>query len=67
MQVRFSTYCVQGFNAESCTFNAQDSKIIIVIVQVEAVKIYVAFKMYGAQENERRDETQFTTKIFMGF
>jgi hypothetical protein len=40
--------------------NGQGSKVIIVVVQVGAVKIYVA-SSGGAQE--RRDETQFTTKI----
>ncbi len=43
------------------TFNAQGSRIIIVVVQVGAVKIYVAaLKALG--KNERQDETQ-PTKI----
>jgi hypothetical protein len=48
-------------------FNAQGSRIIIVIVQVGAVKMYVAAveahrkKRLGQQE--RQDESQFTTKI----
>jgi intracellular sulfur oxidation DsrE/DsrF family protein len=37
------------------TFNAQDSRVIIVVAQVGAVK--------ALREKERQDETQFTTKI----
>ncbi len=44
------------------TFNAQGSKSIIVVVQVGAVKIYVAV-VEALREKERRDETQFVTKI----
>jgi hypothetical protein len=40
--------------------NGQGSRVIIVDVQVGAVKIYVA-SSGGAEE--RGDETQFTTKI----
>jgi hypothetical protein len=43
-------------------FNAQGSRVITVVVQVRAVKIYVAANG-GAQEKGRRDETQLTTKI----
>jgi hypothetical protein len=43
-------------------FNAQGSRIIIVIVQVGAVKIYVA-AVEALRKKERGDETQFTTKI----
>jgi hypothetical protein len=48
------------------TFDAQGSRLIIVIVHLGAVKIYVAG---GAQEKERQDETQFTTEIdrFLSF
>jgi len=43
-------------------FNAQGSRVIIVIVQVGAVKIYVA-AVEALRKKERRDETQCTTKI----
>jgi hypothetical protein len=37
-------------------------RLIIVVVQVGAVKIYVA-AMEALRKKERGDETQFTTKI----
>jgi hypothetical protein len=40
-------------------FNAQGSRLIIVIVQLGAVKLYVA----AMKALMRQDETQFTTKI----
>jgi hypothetical protein len=43
-------------------FNAQGSRLIIVVVQVGAVKIYVA-EVEALRKKERQDETQFTTKI----
>jgi hypothetical protein len=43
-------------------FNAQGSRIIIVVVRIGAVKIYVAV-VKALREKERGDETQFTTKI----
>jgi hypothetical protein len=43
-------------------FNAQGSRVITVIVQVGAVKIYVA-AVEALRKKERPDETQFTTKI----
>jgi hypothetical protein len=43
-------------------FNAQGSRIIIIIVHVRAVKIYVA-AVEALMKKERGDETQFTTKI----
>jgi hypothetical protein len=43
-------------------FNAQGSRILIVVVQVRAVKIYVA-SVEAPREKERQDETQFTIKI----
>jgi hypothetical protein len=43
-------------------FNAQGSRVIIVVVQVGAVKIYVA-AMEALRKKERQDETEFTTKI----
>ncbi len=46
-------------------FNAQGSRLVIVIVQLGAVKIYVA-AVEALRKKERQDETQFTTK-FDGF
>jgi len=43
-------------------FNAQGSRVIIVVVQVGIVKIYVA-AVELLRKKERHDETQFTTKI----
>jgi len=43
-------------------FNAQGSRVIIVVVQVGAMKIYIA-AVEVLREKERGDETQFTTKI----
>jgi hypothetical protein len=43
-------------------FHAQGSRIIIVVLQVGAVKIYVA-AVQVLRKKERWDETQFTTKI----
>ncbi len=43
-------------------FNAHRSRVIIVVVQGGAEKIYVA-AVAGAQEKETHDETQFTTKL----
>jgi hypothetical protein len=42
--------------------NAQGLRLIIVVVQVGAVKIYVA-AVEALRESEREDETQFATKI----
>jgi hypothetical protein len=49
-------------------FNAQGSRLTIVVVQLGAVKIYVA-AMEALRRKEREDETQFTTKIngFLSF
>jgi hypothetical protein len=49
-------------------FNAQGLRQIIVVVQLGAVKIYVA-AVEVLRKNERQDETQFTTKIdgFLSF
>jgi hypothetical protein len=44
-------------------FNAQGSRVIIVIVQVGAVKIYAAAAVEALRKKERPDETQFTTQI----
>jgi hypothetical protein len=48
--------------------NAQGSRLIIVVVQVRAVKTYVA-AVEALRQKERQDETQFTTKIdgFLSF
>jgi len=43
-------------------FNTQGLRIIIVVVQVGAVKIYAAV-VEALRKKERQDETQFTTKI----
>ncbi len=43
-------------------FNAQGPRVIIVVVQVGAVKIYVA-AVEALNKKERGDEIQFTTKI----
>jgi len=44
------------------TFNAQELRIIITVVQVRAAKIYGAV-VEALGKKERQDETQFTTKI----
>jgi hypothetical protein len=44
-------------------FNAQGSSLIIAVVQLGAVKIYVA-AVEALRRKERQDETQFTTKIY---
>ncbi len=49
-------------NLWNSAFNAQGSRAIIVVVQVGAVKTYVA-AMEALREKERQDETQLTTKI----
>ncbi len=43
-------------------FSAQGSRVIIVVVQAGALKIYVAV-VEALRKKERQDETQFTTKI----
>jgi hypothetical protein len=43
-------------------FNAQGSRVIRVVVQAGAVKIYVA-AVEALRKKETQDETQFTTKI----
>jgi hypothetical protein len=46
-------------------FNAQGLRLIAVVVQLGAVKIYVATMeaLEAVGKKERQDETQFTTKI----
>jgi len=43
-------------------FNAQGSRLIMLVVQVGAVKIYAA-AVEALRKKERQYETQFTTKI----
>jgi hypothetical protein len=43
-------------------FNAQGSRVILIIVQVRAVKKYVAV-VEALRRKERQDETQFTSII----
>jgi len=43
-------------------FNAQGSRVIIIIVQVGSVKIYVT-AVEALMKKERQGETQFTTEI----
>jgi hypothetical protein len=45
-------------------FNAQGSRLLIVVVQVRAVKIYVA-AVEALRKKERQDETPFTTKLMV--
>jgi hypothetical protein len=49
-----------------CTrFNAQGWKVIILVVQAGAIKLYVAIVEAFRQKKERQDETQFTTKTMV--
>jgi electron transfer flavoprotein alpha/beta subunit len=62
-------YKISVWNADTYSaFNAQGSRLIIVVVQLGAVKIYVA-AVEALRKKERQDETQFTTKIdgFLSF
>jgi hypothetical protein len=43
-------------------FRAQGSRVIVVVVQLGAVKIYVA-AVEALRKKERGDETQFITKV----
>jgi hypothetical protein len=43
-------------------FNALGSRVIIIVVQVGAMKIYVA-AVEALRKKERGDETQFPTQI----
>jgi hypothetical protein len=52
-----------GMKCWNSALNAQGSRqLIIVVVQVGAVKIYVA-AVEALRKRDREDETQFTTKI----
>jgi len=44
------------------TFNAEGLRVITVVVQVGAVKIYVT-AVETLKKSERQDETQFITQI----
>jgi hypothetical protein len=49
-------------------FNAQGSRLIIVVLQLQTVQIYIP-AVKALREKERQDETQFTTRIdgFLSF
>jgi len=49
-------------------FNTQSLRRIVIVVQLGAVKVYVA-AVEALRKKERQDETQFTTKIdgFLSF
>jgi hypothetical protein len=51
-----------GMKCWNSAFNAQGSRVVIVVVQVEAGKIYVA-AVQALGKKETHDETRFTTKI----
>jgi hypothetical protein len=51
-----------GMKCWNSAFNAQCSRVIIVVVKVGAVKIYVA-AVETLRKKERQGETQFTIKI----
>jgi hypothetical protein len=48
------------------SFNAQGLRVIIIVVQIGAMKIYVTV-VEAFRKNETQDETQFTTKIKLVF
>jgi hypothetical protein len=45
-------------------FNAQGSRLIIVVVLLSVVEIYVA-AVEALRKKERQDETEFTTKMMV--
>jgi len=57
-----------GVKCCNSAFDARDLRLIKVVVQLGAVKTYVA-AVEALRKNERQDETQFTTKIdgFLSF
>jgi hypothetical protein len=55
--LQLSTKCSKS------AFNAQGSRLIIIVVQVRAAEIYVA-ALEALRRKERQDETQFTTLVF---
>ncbi len=54
--LQLSTKC------SNSAFNAQGSRLIIIVVHVRAVKKYVT-AVEALRKKERQDETQFTTEI----
>jgi hypothetical protein len=60
--LQLSTKC------SNSAFNAQGSRLIIIVVHVRAVKKYVT-AVEALRKKERQDETQFTTEIdgFLNF
>ncbi len=52
-----------SLKCRNSAFNAQGSRIIIVVVQVGAVKIYAAAAVQAVRKKEREHETQFTTQV----
>jgi hypothetical protein len=52
---------ILGMKCWNSAFNAQRSKVIIIVVQVAAVQIYIA-AVQALRKKETQDETQFTTK-----
>jgi hypothetical protein len=57
-----------GLKCWNSTFNAQGSRLLIIIVHVKTMRIYVTI-VEVFMKKERRDEIQFTTKIdgFLSF
>ncbi len=53
---------MQVWNSWNSAFNAQGLRVIMVVVQVGAVKIYVA-AVKALRKKERQDKTQFIIKI----
>jgi hypothetical protein len=47
------------FYAQGCTFNAQGSRVIILIVHVGALRIYMQ-EQWRRSRKRKEDETQFT-------
>ncbi len=52
-----------SMKCQNSAFNAQGSRVIIVLVQVRAVKICVAPVEWRHSRKRKESETQFTTKI----
>jgi len=53
---------IPSFSGPNSAFNAQGLRVIIVVVQVRAMKMYVA-AVEALRKKERQDETKFTNKI----
>ncbi len=54
--LQLSTKCSKS------AFNAQGSRLIIVVIHIRAVKVYVA-AVEALRKKVRQDKTQFTTEI----